>query len=219
MVDVSVIELLDLHLHYERPDGSLVHIARGLELRVAGADSVCLAGRSGSGKTSILLAALGIVAPAAGHVLWEGRPVDGMRAADVERWRTRRVGYLDQEASVLPGLTVAENIAVAGLAPGATFDPARAEELLEQLSLTQVAGARAATLSGGERQRVALARTLALPHEVLVLDEPTASLDAGLAGSVLEVLTAERAAGAAVLVASHDPLVREWAHRVVDVGG
>jgi iron(III) transport system ATP-binding protein len=166
-------------------------------LRVGHGELVALLGPSGSGKTTLLRVIAGFERPDAGRLRIGGRPVAG-DGAWVEP-EHRRIGMVFQDGALFPHLTVAGNVG---------FGAARRERVAECLALVGLAD-RAASypheLSGGESQRVALARALAADPEVVLLDEPFASLDAGLRdalrGEVVEIL---RQAGTSALLVTHD---------------
>jgi ABC-type Fe3+/spermidine/putrescine transport system ATPase subunit len=158
-----------------------------------------LLGRSGAGKTSLLKALAGLL-PAAGAP-WAGLPPE-----------ERRIGYMPQGAALFPHLSVLENVAYP-LHGGGRF--AKAAALLEELGLAALGGRSAATLSGGEAQRVALARALARDPVLLLLDEPSAALDAATKEQVMVwLLDSIAARGIPALAATHDPAVAGMADRV-----
>jgi iron(III) transport system ATP-binding protein len=166
-------------------------------LRVEHGALVALLGPSGSGKSTLLRLIAGFERPDAGSVRIAGREMAGPRA-----WvepEERHVGMVFQHGALFPHLTVAAN---------AGFGAARRERARECLELVGLAGRAAAyphELSGGERQRVALARALAADPAVVLLDEPFASLDAGLRERLREdVATILRAAGTSALLVTHD---------------
>jgi ABC-type lipoprotein export system ATPase subunit len=152
-------------------------------------------GPSGSGKSTLLAVLAGLVAPDSGSVA----PTD----------RTARTGIVLQGYGLLPVLTASENVELPlQIQGGAPADiRARAAVALERAGLVDAGDRLAEELSGGQRQRVAVARALVTAPSVLVADEPTAELDADSAAVVLAALRAEADAGAAVVLATHDPEV------------
>ena len=169
----------------------------GATLRVGGGELVALLGPSGSGKTTLLRVIAGFEEPDAGRVAVGGRPVAG-EGAWVEP-EHRRIGMVFQDGALFPHLTVEGNVGFGASRPG------RVAECLELVGLARRGGSYPHELSGGERQRVALARALAADPEVVLLDEPFASLDAGLRDSLrLEVTEILRAAGTSALLVTQD---------------
>lgn len=192
-------------IRYERAGDEPLDIVRGYELRVRAGVMHCVAGRSGSGKTSVLRVAAGLARPAEGVVAWNGVPLDGLRDDAITQRRRGFLGYLDQGGELLPGLTALENVLMPAVPDRRTHElTGRAHELLGRLEVAHRAGHRPDQLSVGERQRVALARALLLEPALLVVDEPTASLDRVSADSVIALLRGLADEGMAVLVAAHD---------------
>ncbi len=152
-------------------------ILRNVRLSVAAGETLVLLGRSGSGKTSLLRLANGLIQPSEGEVRFEGRP---LAEWDLIRLR-RRIGYVIQDAGLFPHFTAARNIGLVPRLEG--WEPARiasrVEQLLEQMGLPprQFSERRPRELSGGEKQRVGIARALAADPDLLLLDEPFAALD------------------------------------------
>ncbi|AYF96874.1 ABC transporter ATP-binding protein [Protaetiibacter intestinalis] len=199
------IELRDITIQYERPGQEPLAIVAGYDLDLRRGGLHCLAGRSGSGKTSILRVAAGLVPPTAGTVGWEGLEITGLADDVITAKRRKHIGYLDQRGNLLPGLTALENVLLPALPDRQTRQLARrARDLLEQLGVAGRSGHYPDRLSGGERQRVAFARALLLNPAVVMADEPTASLDRASADALIRMLRTLAANGHAVLVASHD---------------
>jgi ABC-type lipoprotein export system ATPase subunit len=200
-----VVELSDITIRYERAGAEPLDIVVGYDLALEAGRMHCLAGRSGSGKTSILRVAAGLVRPSGGDVAWAGESLAALKDDAITQRRRDFIGYLDQGGVLVGGLTALEN-AMLPAVPGRRtrgLEP-RARGLLERLGVGHRASHRPDQLSVGERQRVALARALLLEPAVLMVDEPTASLDRASADSVIDLLTSLAAEGIAVLVAAHD---------------
>jgi ABC-type lipoprotein export system ATPase subunit len=204
---MSVVELRAVAIRYARADSTAepVEIVSDYDLHLDPGNMHCLAGRSGSGKTSILRVAAGLVRPTSGDVLWAGERLGALRDDAITARRRDLIGYLDQGGVLLAGLTALENVLMPAVpARRAGELTARGRELLERLEVGHRASHRPDQLSVGERQRVALARALLLEPQVLMVDEPTASLDRVTADGVIAVLSQLRDDGIAVLVAAHD---------------
>ncbi|MEL4317915.1 ATP-binding cassette domain-containing protein [Leifsonia sp. YIM 134122] len=202
----TVLEFDDVTVAYPRPHDAPLILVSGCDITVRPGRLHCVAGRSGSGKTSILRVAAGLVAPSEGRVLWDGLDLAGVDDDAVTRLRRDRVGFLDQAGSLLDGMSVLENVLVPAVPARRVRELGeRALALLDEVGIADRASARPAELSGGERQRAALARALLLSPQLLIVDEPTAALDRASADGIIDLLVAQRDADVAVLVASHDP--------------
>jgi len=201
----AAVELTGVTIQYERPGAEPLSIVRNYDLVLERGRMHCLAGRSGSGKTSILRVAAGLVPPASGHVVWEGLEITGLADDVVTARRRTHVGYLDQRGSLVPGLTALENVLLPAVPDRRTRDLSRkARDILHRLGVGPRATHYPDRLSGGERQRVAFARALLLGPAVIMADEPTASLDRVTADQLITLLRSLAEDGIAVLVASHD---------------
>jgi len=183
-------------------------------LTVERGERVALVGPNGSGKSTLVELVAGLARPSAGHVRLGGRTV-----ADAATWvppHERHVGLLGQEPLLLEHLSVVDDVAFGLRSQGVPRRRARAEAAawLEAVGLPELVGARRGRLSGGQAARVGLARALATRPEVLVLDEPSASLDVRAAAQVRHLLAGQERR--ATLLVSHDVLdVLTLADRVV----
>ncbi len=170
----------------------------GIDFAVPPGGALVLRGPNGSGKSSLLRLIAGLLEPAAGTITWNGEPVDD--DAEAHHARLRYVGHLD---AVKPALTVAENLAFwAGLHGGGRGSAAA----LDRLGLGHLADVPAQLLSAGQRRRLALARIVAAPAPLWLLDEPTVTLDEEAVGVVEALIAAHRADGGLVVVATHTGL-------------
>lgn len=187
-----------------------------VSLELAAGKVVVIRGPSGSGKTTLLGIAGGLITPTSGDVQIAGESVVHMRDHHRTRWRRKHVGFVFQELALIPRMTLLENVLLP-LAPmgGANRDAQkRAHDLLERFGLANKAQTAVQRLSGGERQRGALARALMTNAQVLLLDEPTAHVDAENAETMIEHLAALRSEGKLIVASTHDPRLAE--HEVVD---
>ncbi len=169
-----------------------------------------LTGPNGSGKSSLLRLMAGLLRPARGALYWGGTPISGDPEAQAAR--LHYLGHLD---AVKPVLTVAENLTFwAALHGGAGAEVDRGLEAFDLTALARVPGRM---LSSGQRRRVALARLLAAPAEVWLLDEPTVGLDTASLARLGTAIAEHRATGGRVVAATHAPLDAEGAENL-DLG-
>jgi ABC-type lipoprotein export system ATPase subunit len=172
-------------------------------------------GRSGSGKTTLLHLLAGLDRPTDGHVLVQGREIEGLDRADAAAVRREHVALITQEPGLVPHLSARENVELGLLVRGLDGDAGAA---LTGVGLGARLDHRADRLSAGERQRVAIARAIAAQPVLLLADEPTARLDQSNARAVAELLAQlahER--GTAVVCATHDAVVIEQADSTLEL--
>lgn len=185
-------------------------IARLSKLTLRAGDSALLLGGSGSGKTTLLLAIAGLAQTISGSVEIGGTNVCGFDASARDRFRGQHIGFVFQDIHLVSGLSVIDNVLLAAFVTNAAQDRDRAEQLLASVGLADRTTQPAETLSRGQAQRVAIARALLLRPQLIIADEPTASLDddaCAAVASLLSSITAE--SGAALLIATHDRRLRE----------
>jgi len=182
-------------------------VGRGLDLQLAAGEVLCVLGPNGGGKTTLFRTLLGLLAAQEGEVRLDGSPLDALPRAHV----ARRLGYVPQGHVAPFAFTVREAVLMGrtahiGLfaAPGAA-DREAADTAIRTLAIEPLAERFVTELSGGGRQLAMIARALAQGARVLVLDEPTASLDFGNQVRVLREIRRLAAEGYAAVFSSHDP--------------
>jgi putative ABC transport system ATP-binding protein len=217
--DVYALEAHDITKQFTE-GGETIPVLRGVSLSLERGQIVSLEGPSGSGKTTLLSVVGCILSATSGRVVIEGKAVDPRRRRELPKIRRKSIGFVFQQHNLIPALTAAENVEYALNLRGmrgraAQFEAAR---VLDRVGLSDKAHAHPRDLSGGQRQRVAIARALAGSAPILLVDEPTASLDSQTGQQVLELFrTLAREERRAVLVVTHDPRVRAVADRVVTI--
>jgi iron(III) transport system ATP-binding protein len=187
-------------------------VLTGLDLDVPAGSLTAILGPSGSGKTTLLRLLAGFERADAGSITIGERVVDGPGTyLPPER---RKIGYVPQEGALFPHLSIAANVGF-GL-PAKQRRGSRTGELLDAVGLTGMGSRYPHQLSGGQQQRVALARALAIRPEIVLLDEPFASLDAHLRASVrADVQQICQAAGTTAILVTHDQdEALSMAHRI-----
>jgi len=197
--DTTVFEHLDLELH-----GGRLH---------------AVTGPSGSGKTTLLHLLAGLELPDAGAITVDGVELTSLDRARRAALRREKIAYVGQQAGLVPHLSALENVELVLSLRGLEGGRIAALHALESVGLGERATQRVARLSQGERARVAIARAIVVKPALLLADEPTSRLDGANAIAVAHLLARlARDTGAAVLCATHDPLVIEQADDQIQVG-
>jgi putative ABC transport system ATP-binding protein len=179
---------------------------------------VYIVGPSGSGKTTLLSVLSGILRPNAGSVRVEGVDIWNLDADQLADFRLHKIGFVFQDYHLFPRLTTAENVAIPLILKRNDWNESIevATTYLEIVGLKGRADLPPVKLSGGEQQRVAIARAIAGQPEILIMDEPTASLDGDTGQSILKfvhenILNENRC----IVVVTHDSRIYEFASRIL----
>ena len=180
-------------------------VLRGIDLAIAPGERIAILGASGSGKSTLLRCLNFLEMPSAGRIAFQGRTI-GTGRGELAALR-RRIGMVFQQFNLFPHMTALQNVmegplSVLGRPRGEAEPTARAQ--LARVGLAEKAQAFPAQLSGGQQQRVAIARALAMEPEVLLLDEPTSSLDPELVGEVLRTIKGLGDEGRTMLLVTHE---------------
>ncbi len=177
-----------------------------------------IVGPSGSGKTTLLSMISGILRPSSGRVLVKGVDVWDLSASDDARFRLHNIGFVFQDFHLFPRLTTAENVAIPLVLRGVAWGKAMATavQTLALVGLDKRADLQPVKLSGGEQQRVAIARAIITQPDILILDEPTASLDGDTGRNIVgfvktHLLTPTRA----IVIVTHDARIYEFASSIL----
>ena len=206
--------------------GSKPPVISGVSVDVAPGEIVALIGASGAGKSTLLRSVQRLVQPESGEIWLDGTELTRLGSSEL-RGARRRIGMIFQEHALVGRLTVMENVLAGTL--GRTgfwkslrrrFDPADVDEafrLLDRVGLTGLEDQRCDALSGGQKQRVGIARALIQHPDVLLVDEPTASLDPATSVRIMTLITEVcRERGLAAIINLHNvPLARRFCPRIL----
>lgn len=214
---VRPIELRSVRKSYSR-GATVTCVVDDVDLTVNHGECVFLLGPSGSGKTTLLSMIGCVLTPDTGVVRILGHDVGRLTPDEAALLRLRHIGFVFQRFHLIRGLSARENVAVPLTLSGWTAADAseRAHELLVRVGMREHADAQPQRLSVGQCQRVAFARALAADPDLILADEPTASLDAKTGHVALELLRELTvAAGKTVIVVTHDPRILPFADRIL----
>ncbi|MED3758792.1 ABC transporter ATP-binding protein [Peribacillus frigoritolerans] len=191
-----------------------------ISLNVRAGEFVAIVGPSGSGKSTFLSIAGALLSPSKGRLLLNGEDITTLSPKELTRVRLEKIGFVFQSSNLVPYLSVRDQLLLLSELIGKRDKTTvkKADELLSHLGLGHRAGHLPEALSGGERQRVAIARSLMNDPEIILADEPTASLDSKRGRDVVEMLAHEvKSRNKAAIMVTHDERMLDLCDRVVNI--
>ncbi|CAH0228286.1 Putative hemin import ATP-binding protein HrtA [Peribacillus simplex] len=191
-----------------------------ISLNVRAGEFVAIVGPSGSGKSTFLSIAGALLSPSKGRLLLNNEDITSLSSKELTRVRLEKIGFVFQSSNLVPYLTVRDQLLLLSELIGKRDKKTmkKADELLSHLGLGHRAGHLPEALSGGERQRVAIARSLMNDPEIILADEPTASLDSKRGRDVVEMLAHEvKSRNKAAIMVTHDERMLDLCDRVVNI--
>jgi ABC-type lipoprotein export system ATPase subunit len=195
-----------------------LEVVKGVSLSIGAGEFVCLVGKSGCGKTTLLSLLSGLERPTTGEVLLNGKKINGASEDELALFRRENVGFIFQSFNLIPTLTAWENVALPlfPLKMAADERRSRAMELLNQMEMGPRMDHLPSALSGGEKQRVAIARALVNHPKVIFADEPTGNLDSATGDAIMDILTRlHTQEGVAILMVTHEAELAKKAERLI----
>ena len=193
-------------------------VVKNVSLSINKSEFVCLVGKSGCGKTTLLSLLSGLERPTAGQVMLDGKEITAATEDDLALFRRENVGFIFQSFNLIPTLSAWENVALPLFPVKMTSDDRekRALELLEKMEMGHRTEHLPSALSGGEKQRVAIARALINHPKVLFADEPTGNLDSATGDAIMEILNRlHTQEGVAILMVTHEVELAKTADRLI----
>jgi putative ABC transport system ATP-binding protein len=195
-----------------------LEVVKGVSLAVNEGEFVCLVGKSGCGKTTLLSLLSGLEKPTKGRVILNGKEIDGASEDELALFRRENVGFIFQSFNLIPTLSAWENVALPLFPIRMTHEERRkrATELLEKMELGHRMEHLPSALSGGEKQRVAIARALINNPKIIFADEPTGNLDSSTGEAIMDILNKlHRDEGVAILMVTHEAELAKAANRLI----
>jgi putative ABC transport system ATP-binding protein len=215
----AVLEARSVTKTYE-VDNNQIRAVDGVSLEICPGEFVALVGPSGSGKTTMLAMLAGLLAPTQGNVIISGRELGQMNDSERTRFRREKVGFTFQRNNLVPYLTVEENVELMLKLSNRLTKKSKehAKQLLVRLGLGDRLKNLPSQLSGGQQQRVAIARAMVHRPDIVLADEPTASLDTERAFQVVEtfagLIHAEDLAG---IMVTHDLRMCQYVDKIIQM--
>ena len=195
---------------------SVVHILKDIHLQVEEGEYLAIMGPSGSGKTTLMNLIGCLDVPTSGKYMLDGIDVGSCTDNQLAEIRNQKIGFVFQSFNLLPKLSAVENVALPLLYAGVSKKErtARAIEALKTVGLEERVSFRPDQLSGGQCQRVAIARAIVGNPKLLLADEPTGALDSTSGKQIMELFGQLHAAGATIVMITHDRSIADHAHRI-----
>ena len=213
MTKSSILSGTDLSKKY----GDL-EVVKSVSLAMDEGEFVCLVGKSGCGKTTLLSLLSGLEKPTKGQVILNGKEINGASEDELALFRRENVGFIFQSFNLIPTLSAWENVALPLFPLKMTNEERRkrATELLGKMELGHRLEHLPSALSGGEKQRVAIARALINNPKIIFADEPTGNLDSSTGEAIMDILgKLHRDEGVAILMVTHEAELAKAANRVI----
>ncbi|MBC2136776.1 ABC transporter ATP-binding protein [Listeria innocua] len=198
----------------------VIEVLKSVSLEVAQGEFVAIVGPSGAGKSTFLSIAGALLSPTEGEIAIGGTTLNNMSGKALTKVRLDKVGFVFQGANLIPYLNVRDQLLVIAELSGEKGSAAKekADKLLQELGLTARQNNYPESLSGGEKQRVAIARALMNDPDIILADEPTASLDANRGHKVVQMIADEvKRKNKAAIMVTHDERVLDLVDRVIRI--
>lgn len=213
----TLLELKQITLNYKNYNRS-VEVIKGINLSIKNGEKVAVVGKSGSGKTSLIMLMAGLEKPTTGEIIFDEQVISNFNEDQLADIRKKKIGIVFQSFYLIPNYTALENVALILEINGIEKSKEKAEELLVQFGLQDRLHHFPTQLSGGEQQRVAIARSMAVQPKLILADEPTGNLDTENSDKISELLFeyANKNNSSFVLV-THDLKFAEKCDRVIKI--
>ena len=213
----TIIRTVGLKKYYT-VGGNTVRALDGVCMDILQGEFVCIAGRSGSGKSTMLNMLAGLEPPSQGEIIVRNKHLEAMDEEQRTKFRRRHIGFVFQSYNNLPQYTALENVALPLAIRGVPEDERnwQARQALSRVGLREHVDHRPSELSGGQQQRVSIARAIITEPSIVLADEPTGNLDTRTGQEVMELLCEIfRERNTTFILSSHDPQMERYTDRTV----
>ena len=213
----TLLELKQITLNYKNYNTS-VEVIKGIDLKINSTEKVAVVGKSGSGKTSLIMLMAGLEQPTSGEIIFDKQLISILDEDQLADIRKKKIGVVFQSFYLIPNYTALENVSLILEINGIDNSKQKAEDLLIQFGLKNRLHHFPTQLSGGEQQRVAIARSMAVKPKLILADEPTGNLDSENSQMISNLLFeyANKNQSSFVLV-THDLKFAEKCDRIIQI--
>ena len=213
----TLLELKQLTLNYKNYNTS-VEVIKGIDLKINSSEKVAIVGKSGSGKTSLIMLMAGLEQPTSGEIIFDQQLISTLNEDQLADIRKKKIGIVFQSFYLIPNYTALENVSLILEINSIDNSKQKAKDLLIQLGLKDRLHHFPTQLSGGEQQRVAIARSMAVNPKLILADEPTGNLDSENSQMISNLLFeyANKNQSSFVLV-THDLKFAEKCDRIIKI--
>ena len=213
----TLLELKQLTLNYKNYNTS-VEVIKGIDLKINSSEKVAVVGKSGSGKTSLIMLMAGLEQPTSGEIIFDQQLISTLNEDKLADIRKKKIGIVFQSFYLIPNYTALENVSLILEINNIDNSKQKAEDLLTQFGLKDRLHHFPTQLSGGEQQRVAIARSMAVNPKLILADEPTGNLDSENSQIISNLLFeyANKNQSSFVLV-THDLKFAEKCDRIIKI--
>jgi putative ABC transport system ATP-binding protein len=213
----DLLELQDIHLNY-KTESTAVEVIRGVSLKISSNESVAIVGKSGSGKTSLIMLIAGLERPNSGKIIFEGEDISQYSEDQLADIRKRKIGIVFQSFYLIPNYTALENVSLVLEINKVPDAKKKSMELLEQFGLKDRINHFPSQLSGGEQQRVAIARSVVLNPKLILADEPSGNLDSENSKLIMSLLFKYcKQNGSSLVLVTHDQMLAKECDRIIEI--
>jgi putative ABC transport system ATP-binding protein len=213
----DLLELQDIHLNY-KTESTAVEVIRGVSLKISSNESVAIVGKSGSGKTSLIMLIAGLERPNSGKIIFEGEDISQYSEDQLADIRKRKIGIVFQSFYLIPNYTALENVSLVLEINKVPDAKKKSMELLEQFGLKDRINHFPSQLSGGEQQRVAIARSIVLNPKLILADEPSGNLDSENSKLIMSLLFKYcKQNDSSLVLVTHDQMLAKECDRIIEI--
>ncbi len=213
----SLLELQDIYLNY-KTENSLVEVIKGVNLKINSGENVAVVGKSGSGKTSLIMLIAGLEKVTSGKIIFEDQIISAYSEDELADLRKRKIGIVFQSFYLIPNYTALENVSLVLEINKIKNAQKKSAELLDQFGLKDRLNHFPSQLSGGEQQRVAIARSIILSPKLILADEPSGNLDSENSKLIIQLLFKySKQNNSSLILVTHDQSIAKECDKIIEI--